>query len=106
MLVGVASSSYQLLNNSLLMQEADSKYHGRVMSVVMLAWGFNGLVAYPFGRLADTFGERETLALMAGLVLTVSALTFAWYTMVSRRPISATTNAPAVDVPVGIGGAS
>ena len=105
MLVGVASSSYQLLNNSLLMQEADSKYHGRVMSVVMLAWGFNGLVAYPFGLLADAVGERETLALMAGLVLTVSAITFAWYTMVSRRQVAVITNAPAVDAPAGIGGA-
>jgi MFS family permease len=41
------------------------------MSLTMLAWGVNGLVAYPFGALADRIGERETLATMAAGVLVI-----------------------------------
>jgi MFS family permease len=84
-LVGIATSSYQLLNNSLVMQEADPVYHGRVMSLTMMAWGVNGVVAFPFGMLADRVGERETLAIMGMLVLIVSAITFGCYTMLTRR---------------------
>jgi len=73
LLVGAGSSSFQLLNNSMIMQEADRAYHGRVMSIVMLAWAFNGLVAFPFGFIADRVGERETLAIMGALVLSVTA---------------------------------
>ena len=105
LLVGIATSSYQLLNNSLVMQEADPVYHGRVMSLVMLAWGVNGIVALPFGMLADRFGERETLAVMAILVLAVSALTFSWYTMLTRRERGVLALSASADVPARTGGA-
>jgi MFS family permease len=87
LLVGGGSSAFQLLNNSLIMQEADPAYYGRVMSLVMLAWGLNGLVAFPFGFLADRAGERETLFLMGALVLAVS-IHRGWRILVSRRVAS------------------
>lgn len=93
--VGAGSSGYQLLQNALLMEAAAPEYYGRVMSVVMLAWGVNGLVAWPFGALADAIGERETLAVMAALTLLVQAAVIAGHTTVGRR--GAVAGQPAVD---------
>lgn len=85
LLVGAGTSGFQLLNNSLIMQEADPAYHGRVMSLVMLAWGANGIAAVFFGLLADQAGERETLFVMGALVLAVSLATAAGQVLVGRR---------------------
>jgi MFS family permease len=85
LLVGAGSSSFQLLNNSLIMQESDPEFHGRVMSLVMLAWGFNGLVAFPYGFLADRVGERETLFLMGMLVFAVTVASTVARAAASRR---------------------
>jgi MFS family permease len=69
--VGAGTGAFQVLNNAIVMREAEPAYHGRVMSLTMMAWGVNGLVAYPFGALADRIGERETLATMAAGVLVI-----------------------------------
>lgn len=96
---GAGSSAFQLLNNSLVMQESDQAYYGRVMSLVMMAWGLNGLVGFPFGLLADRIGERETIFLMAMLVLAVSVVTTAVH-------VSLKTGTPgrAVALPAPAGG--
>jgi hypothetical protein len=52
----------------------------------MLAWGFNGLVAFPFGVVADRLGERETLAIMGALVLAVTVASTAAHLALGRRP--------------------
>ena len=87
--VGAGASAFQLLSNALVMQEADQAYYGRVMSVTMLAWGANSLVAYPFGLLADGIGERETLMVMGSGVVAVT--TAAWVTVlgIGRREAAA-----------------
>ncbi len=74
MFVGAGSSGFQLLNNALIMQETEPAYYGRVMSITMLAWGFNGLAGLPFGVLADRTGEREALFVMGVLVLAVAVV--------------------------------
>jgi MFS family permease len=86
---GAGSSAFQLLNNSLIMQEADQAYYGRVMSLTMMAWGLNGLVGFPFGALADRIGERETIFLMATLVLAVTLIATILHLSLSRRSIHA-----------------
>ena len=68
---GAGSSAFQLLNNSLIMQETDQAYYGRVMSLTMMAWGLNGLVGFPIGLLADGIGERQTIFMLGMLVLAV-----------------------------------
>ncbi|MBA4180611.1 MAG: hypothetical protein C0506_08500 [Anaerolinea sp.] len=85
LLVGAGSSAFQMLNNALVMQESDQAYYGRVMSITMLAWGFNGLAGYPFGRLADASGERATLLLMGTLVVSATLITAAFHAALSRR---------------------
>lgn len=75
LVVGAGASVFQLLNSALVMQESDPAYYGRVMSLTMMAWGFNSLAGLPFGLLADGIGERGTLALMGAGVLVVTAIT-------------------------------
>lgn len=66
--VGAASSAYQAVNNSQALVIADVEYHGRVQSLLMLAFSGFGLMALPMGLLADRYGIRETMVLMAVLV--------------------------------------
>jgi len=73
-IVGAASSGFQLLNNAIIMQETDPQYFGRVISLTMLAFGFNGIAAYPYGALADAIGERETMFIMGVGSLAVVAV--------------------------------
>jgi MFS family permease len=98
LLVGAGSSAFQLLNNALVMQESDPAYFGRVMSLTMLAWGMNGLVGLPFGLLADAAGERWTLMLMGAIVCGVVISSAVAYSMIGRRPPTAT--AP-IEAPAG-----
>lgn len=100
--VGAGTGAFQVLNTAIVMREADPAYHGRVMSLVMLAWGVNGLVAYPFGALADRIGERETLAVMAAGVLTIVGV--AWAASVPLRPGARAVEAEGERLPRPAGG--
>lgn len=70
-LVGGSSSGFQMLNNVNLMQRADPAYFGRVMSMTMMAFGVNSIVAYPIGAIADRVGERATITGLGIACLTV-----------------------------------
>lgn len=59
--VGGASSAFQAMNNSQVLTIADVEYHGRVQSLIMLAFTGFGLAALPVGLLADEFGIREVM---------------------------------------------
>ncbi len=67
--IGAGGGVFQMMNNSLIMQESEPQFFGRVMSLTMMAWGFNGLAGLPFGIMADSMGERQTLMLMGILVM-------------------------------------
>ncbi|MCP3912113.1 MAG: MFS transporter [Actinomycetia bacterium] len=67
-LAGAASSGFQALNNALVMTKADPEYHGRVQSLMMIAFGAFGIAAAPIGIIADRIGLRQTLTIMGGLV--------------------------------------
>lgn len=69
--MGVGLTGFQLTNNALLMMEADQEYFGRVMSLVMIAWGGQGLTALPIGILADRIGERPVLAMEGAVILAI-----------------------------------
>lgn len=82
---GAGSSAFQLLNNSLIMQNADQAYYGRVMSLTMMAWGLNGLVGFPIGLAADAFGERQTIFVLAAGVILVTAAAMSIHVSLNRR---------------------
>jgi MFS family permease len=102
-LLGIGASGFQLINNALIMKEAEPAYHGRVMSITMLAWGFNSLVAWPFGLFADAVGERQTLMLMAAIVLSVTAATTFFGMVIGRRAQPEAEHVP-TPVPTAAGG--
>lgn len=76
-LVGAASSGFQMCNQVNLMQRTDPAYFGRVMSLTMTAFGLQMIVGFPAGALADQVGERFTLAVLACLCLVIVAVGYA-----------------------------
>lgn len=71
---GGMSLAFQSISNSLLLSLSAFEYHGRVQSIVMLAFSGNGIIAYPLGALADSIGLRSTLCIMgsgAALIMAV-----------------------------------
>ncbi|OAI43050.1 hypothetical protein AYO38_11035 [bacterium SCGC AG-212-C10] len=85
LLTGAGTALFQMMNNALVMQHSDPAYFGRVMSITMLAWGFNGIAGLPFGIMADAAGERETLMVMGAMVLAALAVTAFVHVAIGRR---------------------
>ena len=74
-LVGAAGSAFQTLNNAMALRLAHADYFGRVMSLMMLAWSFTGLIGLPIGVIADAVGERAVIvALGVAVCVAVTAL--------------------------------
>jgi len=73
-LVGGASTGFQMSNQIRLMQYAEPAFLGRVVSLTMTAFGLQMMVAFPVGVFADAAGERMALAALAALCLVVVAL--------------------------------
>ncbi len=72
--VGAGSGGFQTLNGAVIARETEPSYMGRVMSLVILAFAGFGLMALPFGALADWIGEAQTLFVMGALVLGLCAV--------------------------------
>jgi MFS family permease len=70
LVVGLVSAGFQSLNSTLVMNNTDPAYHGRVMSVYMLTFSAMPLGVVPFGWLADHYGAPITIGI-GGLVLAV-----------------------------------
>jgi MFS family permease len=77
-IVGAGGSAYQTLNNAIALQESRAEYFGRVMSLMMLAWSFNGLISLPLGFLADEIGERAVFMTMGGGVGAATLVLALW----------------------------
>ena len=69
-LIGAASSGFQSLNNSLVLDKTDLAYHGRVQSLMMLSFSGFGMMALPLGIVADSIGITTTLGVMGGIAAT------------------------------------
>ena len=94
--MGVGLTGFQITNNALLMMEADREYFGRVMSLVMIAWGGQGLTALPIGILADRIGERPVLAI-EGVVIIVVVLAAAFAFSIAGRGTAVASWQPPAD---------
>ncbi|OAI39074.1 hypothetical protein AYO38_08365 [bacterium SCGC AG-212-C10] len=77
LVVGIGMGMVQLLNTALIMREAEPQYYGRVMSLVMLGWGINGVAALGLGLLADGIGAGRTLAVMGAVAVMIAAAMWA-----------------------------
>lgn len=83
-IVGLGSGGFQMLNQSQLMTTTAPAYHGRVMSLQMLAWGGSGLMSLPLGIFADRLGERAVLSGMGVGVCIVLGLGILFYRVLVR----------------------
>lgn len=97
--LGIGRSAFMLVDNSLLMSSADPAYHGRVMSLAMMAFGSQALLAPVWGALADAVGVRTTLLVVGLAAATVTTLVgLSWLAI--RRQASAPRSLVDVE-PVG-----
>jgi hypothetical protein len=78
-LAGGSFVTYTGLNNSLLLEETPSEFHGRVMSLLTLDRGLIPIGAILAGALAEGVGPRIGLTLMASLCLGLALA--AWLTL-------------------------
>lgn len=76
---GIGRSGFQLMNNALLMSNANPAFYGRVMSLAMMAFGGQSLLAPIWGVTADAVGVRTTLVIVGVVAVVVTILAFlAW----------------------------
>ena len=72
--LGIGRSAFMLVDNSLLMSGAEPAYHGRVMSLAMMGFGSQALLAPLWGALADAVGVRTTLLVVGVAAATVTVM--------------------------------
>lgn len=93
-LIGAASSGFQSLNNSIVLDRTDLAYHGRVQSLMMLSFSGFGMMALPLGAIADNIGITITLGFMGGIAATAVAISI----VVRRDDLRSKPAVPAIDV--------
>ncbi|MCO5175506.1 MAG: MFS transporter [Thermomicrobiales bacterium] len=74
LIIGFVSSGYQALNSTLVMNNCDPAYHGRVMSVYMLTFSAMPLAVVPYGALSDAFTAPLTIGIGALLLAAIIAV--------------------------------
>ena len=106
--LGAGRSGFMLVDTALLMSNADPAYHGRVMSLAMMGFGSQSLLAPAWGALADAIGVRQTLAVVGvvAVVITV-AVGVSWFRAISHdvRPHREDRDRPAAGQQQPAGGA-
>jgi predicted MFS family arabinose efflux permease len=83
------SSGFQMSNQINLMQQTDPIYFGRVMSLVMTAFGMQMVVGFPAGAFADWAGERVTLIILAACCLVVVVAGYLAWRSLQRSQVAA-----------------
>lgn len=73
-LIGLGNIVPMALITALVMERADERYRGRMMSIVMLNWGLMPLGLIPLGFAVDVIGSREAVGFMGVAMLTVFSL--------------------------------
>ena len=73
-LLGVGDAARRTLNQTLIMEVTEDQYRGRVMSVFMLNFAIMPLGVLPVGVLAELVGRRESVGILAGLLLLAACL--------------------------------
>ncbi len=109
--LGVGRSGFMLLDNALLMSNSNPSYYGRVMSLAMMGFGSQALLAPLWGLLADAIGVRETMTVVGIAAAVVTALIGLSWLRIRHLPPSAEVafgieralaGAPGVDRRIGV----
>ena len=70
--LGLGDAGRRTLNQSLIMEEVEDRYRGRVMSVFMLNFGLMPLGVLPAGTAAEYIGGQAVIGILAVLLLAVT----------------------------------
>ncbi len=74
--LGLGDAGRRTLNQSLIMEEVEDRYRGRVMSVFMLNFGLMPLGVLPAGTAAEYVGGQAVIGILALMLLGVTAFVF------------------------------
>jgi MFS family permease len=83
--IGGATSSFQALNNTMVLMASETAFHGRVQALMGMSFAGFGLVAYPLGVLADAVGLRATFAMMGAITVAAMGVYFVVRPILDRR---------------------
>ncbi len=72
-LLGLGDSGRRSLNQALIMEEADERYRGRVMSIYMMNFGLMPLGLLPAGLAVDWLGGQAVVAILSLLLFVTTA---------------------------------
>lgn len=79
--LGLGDSGRRALNSSLIMEQTDDKYRGRVMGVYMMNFGLIPLGALPLGFIAASLDIRIAFMIAGGMLLAAAL----GYTVLTNR---------------------
>lgn len=86
--LGIGRSGFMLIDNALLMSNSNPAYYGRVMSMSMMGFGSQALLAPLWGLLADAIGVRPTLAIVGLCAAAVTVLVGITWLRIRLLPVS------------------
>ncbi|MCY4530582.1 MAG: MFS transporter [Chloroflexi bacterium] len=72
LLMGLGDSANRSLNQTLVMENMDAEYRGRVMSLWMMNFGLMPLGILPISVIAEQFGPRVSFTCMGGVIVAVT----------------------------------
>lgn len=88
--LGIGRSGFMLVDNALLMSHAEPAYHGRVMSLAMMGFGSQSLLAPVWGITADAIGVRQTLGVVGAVAAVITvAVGLSWFQALRQSPAMA-----------------
>ena len=74
LLLGLGDSANRSLNQTLVMENMDAEYRGRVMSLWMMNYGLMPLGILPISVIAEQFGPQASFTCMGGAIVVVTLL--------------------------------
>tara|TARA_Y100000996_G_C22078380_1_gene460521 strand:- start:260 stop:520 length:261 start_codon:yes stop_codon:yes gene_type:complete len=84
LLLGLGDSGRRALNISLILENTDDEYRGRVMGLYTVNFGLIPLGAIPLGFIANILGIQQAYFL-AGILLVIFALGYTIFTSRIRK---------------------
>jgi predicted MFS family arabinose efflux permease len=72
LIMGFGDAVRQTLNQSLIMEEVEAPYRGRVMSVFMMNFGLMPLGVLPAGVIAEYLGAQTAIGILAVLLMAIT----------------------------------
>jgi len=86
MCIGASTSTFQSLNNTIVLQQTDLEYHGRVQSLLLLSFSGYGMAALPLGAVGDAIGVQTTLTIMGSTTMVAMFAYILTHRYLSSRP--------------------